>query len=166
MRNGAIFVLLALSLALNGVLWLEVRKLGKSNDPQPLSVVINEGRDGSLATVMASIQLHTHKLNLAIKARNRPLAEYYVKGLNQGVERVVRSFPEHQGHRVAEETPAYLDPWLNDLDRKLGSSDWSGARRSFARLLQACNECHAATDHPFLRASSSADHLGQDYQLK
>jgi hypothetical protein len=109
-----------------------------------------------LATYMSEVQHRTHKLDLALQARNRQLALFYLHELRETFETIEQLFPEHDGQAVTALTRAVAEARLPALEERIRSASWEGTTSEFALLLEACNSCHAATQHGFIEIRSTA----------
>lgn len=112
-----------------------------------------EGASGEaeLARYMANLQRWTHKAALALEARNADLADFYLHEVEETVETVQEEAPTYEGYPVGELTGELLVPAVASLDTALDRGEWSAVDRRVEALQQACNECHRATDHGFVR---------------
>jgi hypothetical protein len=108
-----------------------------------------------LAAYMGEVQHKTHKLDLAIQAENGALALFYLGETREIFEQIERLFPEHDGHAIAEMARAVSEEHLSVVGERIGSERWEEAAAGFSRLLQACNSCHAATQHDFIQVRST-----------
>jgi len=104
-----------------------------------------------LAATMSELQHHTHKLTLSIEAENDALAEFYLHEVGEVAEQLERLFPEHDGIPVAALARELLAPRLDALRGALSRAQWDEARSGLAALIAACNACHAAAGHGFIR---------------
>ena len=104
-----------------------------------------------LASYMSDLQHHTHKLNLSIAAENPALADFYLHEVGEIAAQIEVLFPEHDGVPVARLAHELLDPRLASLRVALASPHWDEARGGLGELVDACNACHAATAHGFIR---------------
>jgi len=117
-----------------------------------------------LADSMAHLQHHTHKLMLSIEAENGPLAEFYLHEVGEVTEQIERLFPEHDGIPVARLAHDLLEPRLEALRDALARSHWDAAASGIRGLVAACNTCHAAAGHAFIRVElTSANPFNQSF---
>jgi hypothetical protein len=117
-----------------------------------------------LASSMGELQHHTHKLTLSIAAGNAELAEFYLHEVGETVEQIERLFPEHDGVPVAALARELLEPRLAALDDALEASRWDEAERGLGALVAACNDCHAAAGHAFIRVEvTTANPFNQSF---
>lgn len=107
--------------------------------------------EAELARYMANLQRWTHKAALALEARNADLADFYLHEVEETVETVQVEAPTYEGYPVGELTGKLLVPAVASLDTALDRGEWSAVDRRVGALQQACNECHRATDHGFVR---------------
>jgi hypothetical protein len=117
-----------------------------------------------LAGYMSDLQHHTHKLTLSIEAENGALADFYLHEVGEIAEQVEQLFPEHDGVPVARLVEDLLAPRLAALRESLAHSRWDEARRGLGELVSACNGCHAATGHAFIRVEvTTANPFSQSF---
>jgi hypothetical protein len=117
-----------------------------------------------LADYMSHLQHHTHKLTLSVEAENDALAEFYLHEVGEVSEQIEHLFPEHDGIPVATLARELLDPQLAALDSALEASRWDAAKSGIDSLIDACNDCHAAAGHAFIRVErTSANPFNQSF---
>jgi len=107
--------------------------------------------EAELAVHMANLQRWTHKTTLALDARNPALADFYLHEMEETVETVQEKAPTYEGYRVADLTDQLLVPRVEALDEALDEQAWPTVDERVNELAQACNQCHAQTDHGFVR---------------
>jgi copper resistance protein D len=104
-----------------------------------------------LGEIMSLQQMRHAKLWLAGAARNWELADYELGELKEGFEAAASLYPAHEGVPVGEMmaklTPAPLAA-IGDAIQARNESDF---RKSFDALTAACNACHQAANHGFIR---------------
>lgn len=111
----------------------------------------SEEGHASLSQHMAHLQRLTHKTALAIEARNRELTDFYLHETEEQVETVRAEVPTYEGYRIAELTESMLVPSVEAVENAVDDGEWSMADDRLRELEAACNQCHAATDHEFVR---------------
>lgn len=144
MRSRLIYLILVLSVAINGVfLWHHTDRPGAAwADP-----VGGE----ELSNYMGQMQRLTHKLGLSIDAKNQKLAEFYLKEVGETLEVIQAKFPQYDGLQIAALSKAMLDPFMGPLDKAVKAGDWAASSTAYATLLKSgCNGCHTATQHAFI----------------
>ena len=117
-----------------------------------------------LAFLMGTLQTLTHKLALSADAGNAPLAAFYLHESMEQLRTIQREAPEYENLPIAV------------LVERLALSAYSGLKTATAaqppaeplasrevllagidRVVQACNECHAATQHGFIRITRGTE---------
>jgi hypothetical protein len=117
-----------------------------------------------LASYMGDLQHHTHKLTLSIEAENSALAEFYLHEVGEIAAQIEALFPEHDGVPVARLAHELLDPRLAALGAALSGSRWDDAHGGLRELVDACNACHAAAGHGFIRVEvTTANPFNQSF---
>ena len=163
MKDIAIFVLIALSFVLSGLLWFEMSQSKNRTferdvqDPGALSVVINEGSERELAVHMARLSYHTHKLDLSVASQNQPAAAFYLHELNEVVEAIEAAFPDYEGHPVANLMNDDLGAKLALLETSIDGANWDAANRNMVKLIGGCNQCHSKTGYAELRVRQTSN---------
>lgn len=103
-----------------------------------------------LVRYMSALQYLTHKAGLAIQAENRPLSDFYAHEMEEVLE-AVSKIPRYDGHPIGELADRLIEPAFHDLEEALDQGRWAEASTRYDALLDACNRCHAATNHGFIR---------------
>lgn len=103
-----------------------------------------------LADFMGTMQYHTHKLALSVKASNTELSEFYLHELEEATETVISSIQTYEGHNIANLTESKLEPAFEPVHEAVESEDWQEAREQLINLVSSCNSCHQSTDHGFV----------------
>lgn len=115
----------------------------------PTGAALADG-DGDLLGLMGQMQQLSHKTALSIDQRNAPLAGFYVHELEETLEQV-EQIATYDGHPVGELSGSMLAPSLGALEDALDKSDWETTSGRFDELVSACNACHQATEHGYIR---------------
>ena len=161
MRSHTLVVFLFASLALNGVLWLA------SHGPRVGAALADTGGGDELSAYMSTLQHHAHKLGLSVQARNRPLAEFYLEEIGEEIEIIQKKFPAYDQLEIAELADAMLVPSVAPLAAAIAASDWPGATHAYDGLIDSCNDCHAATNHEFVRITTpTGNPFNQSFSTK
>jgi hypothetical protein len=63
----------------------------------------------------------------------------------------VEALPENGGVPIAEPAAIIMAPAVETLWRSLGLADRPHAQADYEALIEACNRCHTATEHEFIR---------------
>jgi hypothetical protein len=107
-----------------------------------------------LAPYMAMMQHLTHKLGLSLQARNAPLAGFYIEEIQETSEVIQKKFPTYDKIAVGQLMNAMLVPSIGPLDKSIKASSWAIANAGYTKLLDSCNGCHAAAQHPFIKITA------------
>jgi len=100
---------------------------------------------------MSATQVRHAKLWFAGDARNWELAAFELDEIKEGLEDATRLHPTHEGIPVAEMIKANLDAPLSALAKAIEAKDENGFTRAFDVLTAACNSCHTAAAHAFIK---------------
>lgn len=145
MKHRILTATLVASLLLNA--WLV---LGPVHHTTPaLADVTPTGEE--LAPYMNQLQRHAHKLGLSIQAKNKPAADFYLTELSETFELVQKKFPSYDGFQIAALSKAMIDPAKPALTKALAASDWPTAAIAYDKYVAACNNCHIAVKHEFIK---------------
>lgn len=110
-----------------------------------------EEEHGELAPHMASLQRFAEKLHLAGEAENWELASFYEHEIEETAEAIVAGGFEEEGHEIGP----LVERWLLPAVERVGEAVEAGSAAEFGtaygELVTACNACHAATEHGFIR---------------
>lgn len=110
-----------------------------------------EAEHAELALHMAQLQRWTHKTTLALQARNPELAEFYLHEMEESIETIQTEAPTYEGHAISDLTEEMLVPSVEALDGALDERDWTAVDARLDDLARSCNQCHAATEHEFVK---------------
>jgi hypothetical protein len=122
-----------------------------------------------MAALMSMLIQPRHaKLGLAGKADNWPLAGYALRELRQGFAVVGRAVPRWKGLPVPDLLEAAVGQPLTLLDVAIKLRFRSQFDEAYGKLTQACNACHATTDHSFvvIKEPDTSPFPNQDFQPK
>jgi hypothetical protein len=112
------------------------------------------------------IQPRHAKMGLAAQAENWSLAGYYFKELKAGFGVVSRAIPRWKGLPIPDLIEASVEPTFAVLDFAIKAGEPRQFTESYAKLTQACNNCHATTDHSFvvIKAPDASSWSNQDFK--
>ncbi len=120
-----------------------------------------------LMPYMETMQHLSHKLGLAIQARNQPLAAFYLEEIEETTEIIQKKFPTYDTHDIGELAGAMLIPSIEPLEKSIGAGSWVVAGAGYTKLINSCNDCHAATDHEYVKITSpTANPFNQSFSPK
>ena len=119
----------------------------------------------ALTFYMDHLRRLTHKLGLAIDAKNAPLASFYAQKVTEFTGVIKTKFPQYDGIQVNALMTAMLNPQVTVLTQTIGKKDWVKASADYDNMLTAgCNGCHAAAQRPFIKiVHSKANPYNQDF---
>lgn len=124
------------------------------------------GDEPGLAVQMARMQTYSHKLQLSIEARNAPLAHFYLHELEETAEFVAERIAHYDDYPVGRLAKEILLPQLERLEGLVDNGQWPASDTGFTDLVGACNACHLATGHGFIRvAPATGNPFAQDFSV-
>jgi hypothetical protein len=100
---------------------------------------------------MSATQMRHAKLWFAGDAQNWDLAAFELDEIKEGLEDATRLHPTHEGIPVAAMIKANLDAPLSGLAKAVETQDRNEFTRAFDVLTAACNACHTAAAHAFIK---------------
>jgi hypothetical protein len=114
------------------------------------------GEAEELAPYMALLQHHTHKLGLAVQAKNQALAAFYLEEVEETTREIEKRFPTYDGVAIGELAEAMLLPSVEPVEKAIQGASWPAAAGAYGKLVGACNDCHAAANHDFIEITVPA----------
>jgi hypothetical protein len=119
--------------------------------------VAGEGHgDADFVGHMSRMQYFTHKLGLSVSAQNRALQGYYVHEVEEIIE-AVAEVDQYKGIEVGRLIKTILEPAFEDMERAVEQGSVAQVDGAYEGLLKACNTCHQAADHGFIRIERRRD---------
>ena len=109
------------------------------------------GKKEELAVYMGRIQRYHQKLRAAGEAGNAELAAFYLHEIGEVMEEVVEADIEEDGVRISPHMRSYGLSAVEAMERLLRNEGVASMHASSGLLAEACNACHAATGHAFIR---------------
>jgi hypothetical protein len=153
----------ALGLSLAANVWLAVSLFDRSGVAR--ADVTPAGEE--LSIYMSHVQSHAQKLGLSIQAKNKPLADFYFTELGEIFEVIQKKFPEYEGYQIAALSKAMIDPAKPALAKSLAAGDWATASIGYDKYIAACNSCHLAVKHEFVKiVAPSGNPFNQSFATK
>lgn len=127
----------------------------------------HSGYAPGLALQMHFIQQWTHKLGLSIEAQNTESVDFYHHELEEGIEELIETIDEYDGFPISDLASGFMIPVIESLEDAFDSGDWNLIRSRYSVLVQACNACHAATDHGFIKITEGFGNnpFNQDFSV-
>ena len=108
------------------------------------------GATEELVPYMELLQHLSHKLGLAIQAKNEPLASFYVEEVEETVDIIRKKFPTYDNFQIASLMGAMLVPQIEPVEISLKAKNWVTTNASYTKFVESCNSCHTATNHKFV----------------
>lgn len=157
-------LLLLILLALSGNILL-LQRLQKLERAVPAV----SAADFPLGESMGYLQRYADKLWRASQAGNWGLAKYYRDEMDETAGDIIDAHLVKKAFPVSDTMKALLRPALADLGKAVEKRDAASFDKSYTALLSACNECHRASGHPFIRIvtpSASPTRWNQDFAAR
>lgn len=162
-RSSLILLSLCLFLSSN---WLLTKTHGEDNTPshsqetaglQPLPE--NDEDFVELAPYMTELQRFTHKMALATHAGNVELANFYLYESILLLENIQKDVPEYRNQPIALLVDRMGLPAFKKLEKSLNAEpfDVEKTLTDLDLVVNSCNQCHAATDHSFIKITRGTD---------
>jgi hypothetical protein len=106
-----------------------------------------------LALLMGDLQRLTHKMALSANEGNAKLAAFYMHESLEQLKTIQKDSPEYEGQPVALlidrlAIPAY-EPFQKAVNAE--SADKDRMLTALDGVIQSCNQCHVATQHPLIK---------------
>jgi hypothetical protein len=102
-----------------------------------------------LALLMKNIQYFAHKLGLTLQAQNRPLATFYAHELEEGLQDIY-ALERHDTLPIGQIAQKIMPLPLSALAEAIENAEHDPIP-AYRKFLNACNQCHDATQHGFIR---------------
>ncbi len=123
-----------------------------SDQPQKAAQDVPE-----LADAMGQLQYYTHKYALALDAENHELATFYFHEVRAAADGIKENIPGYEGYEIARFMRLFLDPTIEPVETALANRNWEEARQNTIDMINACNACHNATSHGFVKVTPGFD---------
>ncbi len=102
-----------------------------------------------LAKIMGEMQRHSMKLGYAIQGENQKLADFYLHEIEETLDEI-KAVKEHDGLPIGATAGTIMDPAIEPLEAAVDAGDWPASRAAYRGLIEACNNCHTATEHEYI----------------
>lgn len=118
-----------------------------------------------LADAMGQLQTYTHKYTLAVEAENHELATFYFHEVRAAADGIKQNIPGYEGYDIKRFMKLFLDPTIEPVETALAEKDWEKVRQRTIKMVDACNSCHNATSHGFVKITPGFDNnpFNQDF---
>jgi hypothetical protein len=143
-----------------GVITMMVSSDGVAEELKPrLAPVVSTEAPPELALLMGDLQRLTHKMALSANEGNSELAAFYMYESLEQLKAIQEGSPEYEGQPVAVlidriARPAY-EPFREAVKAK--HTDKERMLTALDGVIQSCNQCHIATQHPLIKITRGTD---------
>jgi energy-coupling factor transporter ATP-binding protein EcfA2 len=103
-----------------------------------------------IAEIMIMTQIRHAKLWLAGDVRNWDLADYQIDDLKEGLEDVVKHFPQYKDMPVGQMIETIITTPIAEVEKAIKSRDRAKFVSTFDKLTDACNTCRQAANRAFI----------------
>jgi len=110
--------------------------------------------DDGLVELMGSLQYFSHKLGLSIDAGNKKLAGFYAHEVEEVIE-TLEEIENYNGKPISKMVKIRLLPPFHQLEKAVKSGNTGAASGAFGDMVDACNGCHVATAHGYIKIQRS-----------
>lgn len=174
-RYASLALAVSLSVALLAV-GAHAGEAEREDDPERGLVSLDElAPKIELAPPMGELQRLTHKLSLSIGGDALDLTGFYAYESLELLRKIQRDIPQYDGQPIALLIERMAMPALEKLTRALASAKASPSParnaevgRAVAGVVEACNACHEATSHAFIRVTDerTRNPFNQDFDAR
>ena len=109
-----------------------------------------------LVEYMRRLQYFAHKTGLSIEAKNEPLAHFYLHELEEVIDKL-QGIESYDGHPIAALAQVILKPAFENVEKGVEAKQFDRAQTAYDAMLAACNQCHQATAHGFIKIEKRLD---------
>jgi hypothetical protein len=145
--NGALRIA---PILLAAVLAASVPAPGRASSPPELTGQKNYA-PGLGEFMTGGVQPHHIKLWFAAVVRDWKLAAYEADELSETFADIVTYQPDWNGIPIAQLVQTTAMPTLKAVSAAIAAKDMAQFRRAYADLVAACNRCHVAAQHGFVK---------------
>jgi hypothetical protein len=112
------------------------------------------------------VQPRHAKLGLAAHNENWELADYALHELKQSLTKVGQSRPRFRNLSVPEMIEGSTGDSIRELEKAIKAHDLRQFNDAYGKLTEACNGCHAATNHSFvvIKVPDESTFANQDFR--
>lgn len=113
--------------------------------------VADKGEENyELVSRMGGLQYFLHKTGLSLREGNFRLAQFYLHEMEEVFEEIAE-VKSYDGHPVGRMSGEIIDEAFETLEKAVKHEKRGASRRAYADMIKACNKCHTATDHGFIK---------------
>jgi hypothetical protein len=106
---------------------------------------------------MGDLQRLTHKLALSAEAGNAELSAFYLHESQEQLRKIQSEAPEYENLPVALLIDRIAHPAYAPMQEAVMAKEAARMRESMNAIVQACNACHTATQHAFIRITPGTE---------
>ncbi len=110
-----------------------------------------ESTEYPLLETMGYYQRFSHKLWLAGNNENWELANFYVHELEEVTEDLIKNDFIDEGKNLSNLSESLLKGKIEKMEEAVRLKDQVIFRENYKLMISACNLCHQATNHPYLK---------------
>lgn len=104
-----------------------------------------------LLSTMDAFQRYMNKLWFAGQAENHELIHFYHHEIEEYLEGLIEKEMEDDGHQLSQLAEQMLEPAVEYFEERVVQGDTTGFYEAYLGLSSACNNCHALTEHAYIR---------------
>ena len=161
---ATVAIALALVLAPDGSAIAAGSGAGAETEPTGLVPLADAAPKIELAPPMGELQRLTHKLSLAVGGQNLELTRFYACESLELLREIQRDIPQYDGQPIALWIDRLAMPAYENLTAALSAAgdppsldQQAEVDRAVAGVVTACNACHEATSHGFIRITDERE---------
>lgn len=140
-------IIIAITIPIAFALWTSTASAESS---VPTVIGAKEPYSSGIAEIMIMTQIRHAKLWLAGDVRNWDLADYQIDELKEGLEDVVKHFPQYKDMPVGQMIETIIITPIAEVEKAIKSRDRAKFVSTFDKLTDACNACHRAANRAFI----------------
>jgi hypothetical protein len=153
--NRAILIFVVLGAILAAGCTQQAKAPAQQTKPEEITVATKHGKltleqiaeiQPGLGTVMIEYGTRFYRMYEAAKAGNWDLAKYQLKEAKE-IQEVGEITRPGKAEMLKSFEKSYLDP----LEKAIEAKDWDAFEKAYNKAVEGCNNCHAATGHPYIK---------------
>ena len=117
---------------------------------QDSAVSHREHEEVELALLMKNVSYFTHKLGLAIAAKNTELADFYIHEVEEGLEEIY-GVSTYDKLPIGDTAKKIMPTAFAALEHAIDAKAQEDMTKSYQAVIESCNRCHNATQHGYLK---------------
>ncbi len=119
-----------------------------------------------LAITMARMQNYTQKLYFAGQNENWKLAQFYTHELEEAMEDIIDHKVTDEGKDISSLVKKMAFPKIKKIENAITAQNEVDFVEGYQLLLRACNNCHVASNHEFIKIITPKNEafINQDFK--